>query len=385
MRKLKAGKRGLVTKYISRSKAIRKLQLSLKDFRRLCILKGIYPREPPQKLKKLNKTYYHSKDINFLAADTMIERFRLQKVWLRKYKHARAKGLVGQIKYMKHRKPKYTLTHLIRERYPEFSDALRDLDDPLSLISLFSIFPSHKEFHLNRQRIVKCTELLRHFNLYVIHTHSLKKAFLSIKGIYYQCEVLGQKITYLCPYEYPPNLPADVDYRVMSTFLEFYEVLLRFVMFKLYNMVGKKYPPVSEEPREDDGQSFFSYNQLQLEDIPTEKDERYQIDEEFANLNQTESKCLFEGLVFFLNSEVPRPSLEFIIRSQGGEVYWDGLDNNINIDSAVITHVVTDRETVKQKKTKEYIQPQWVYDCLNNGLLLSVKDYAVGKVQPSLI
>jgi pescadillo protein len=144
MRKLKAGKRGLVTKYITRSKAIRKLQLSLKDFRRLCILKGIYPREPPQKLKKLNKTYYHTKDINFLSADTLIDRFRQQKIWLRKYKHARAKGMTGQVRFMKNRKPKYNLTHLIRERYPEFTDALRDLDDPLSLIALFSIFPSHK-------------------------------------------------------------------------------------------------------------------------------------------------------------------------------------------------------------------------------------------------
>lgn len=144
MRKLKAGKRGLVTKYVSRSKAIRKLQLSIKDFRRLCILKGIYPREPPQKLKKLNKTYYHVKDINFLGADSLIDRFRDQKVWLRKYKHAKAKGNIGQVKFMVKRKPKYNLTHLIRERYPEFIDALRDLDDPLSLISLFSIFPSHK-------------------------------------------------------------------------------------------------------------------------------------------------------------------------------------------------------------------------------------------------
>jgi hypothetical protein len=47
--------------------------------------------------------------------------------------------------------------------------------------------------------------------------------------------------------------------------------------------------------------------------------------------------------VFFLNSEVPRPSLEFIIRAQGGQVYWDGLDESINIDSPIITHVVTDR------------------------------------------
>ena len=44
MKRLKAGKRGEATKYISRAKAIRKLQISLKDFRRLCILKGVYPR-----------------------------------------------------------------------------------------------------------------------------------------------------------------------------------------------------------------------------------------------------------------------------------------------------------------------------------------------------
>lgn len=72
MRKIKAGKRGQATKYISRAKSIRKLQLSLKDFRRLCILKGVYPREPPKKLKKTARTYYHLKDVNFLALDPLI-------------------------------------------------------------------------------------------------------------------------------------------------------------------------------------------------------------------------------------------------------------------------------------------------------------------------
>lgn len=39
-------------------------------------------------------------------------------------------------------------------------------------------------------------------------------------------------------------LPADVDYRVMCTFLEFYQTLLQFVNFKLYHTIGIQYPPV---------------------------------------------------------------------------------------------------------------------------------------------
>ena len=46
-------------------------------------------------------------------------------------------------------------------------------------------------------------------------------------------------------------LPTDVDYRVMLTFLEFYQTLLQFVNFKLYNTLGVRYPPIVD-PRLDE-------------------------------------------------------------------------------------------------------------------------------------
>jgi hypothetical protein len=46
-------------------------------------------------------------------------------------------------------------------------------------------------------------------------------------------------------------LPPDVDYRVMLTFLEFYNTLLQFVLFKLYHQLGLKYPPLLDRRLEE--------------------------------------------------------------------------------------------------------------------------------------
>lgn len=104
-------------------------------------MKGIYPREPKKKFEGTNKTYYHIKDIKILLHDNLLSKFREIKAHLKKHKK-----LVGK----KERKlaedhlkkiPKYNLSHIIKERYPSFLDALKDLDDALCLISLYASLP----------------------------------------------------------------------------------------------------------------------------------------------------------------------------------------------------------------------------------------------------
>jgi len=55
----------------------------------------------------------------------------------------------------------------------------------------------------------------------------------SVKGVYFQAEVHGVVITWLQPWRFAMAPPADVDYKVMLTFLDFYETLMQFVHFQL--------------------------------------------------------------------------------------------------------------------------------------------------------
>jgi len=94
---------------------------SLIASRRLCILKGIYPREPKNRKKvsggnSAPKTYYWTKDINFLAHEPLLQKFREYKVFARKLRKALGKHQISVAKQIEANKPTYTLDHLVRER-----------------------------------------------------------------------------------------------------------------------------------------------------------------------------------------------------------------------------------------------------------------------------
>uniref|UniRef100_A0A8D0DXZ1 Pescadillo homolog n=1 Tax=Salvator merianae TaxID=96440 RepID=A0A8D0DXZ1_SALMN len=411
--------RGSATNYITRNKARKKLQLSLPDFRRLCILKGIYPHEPRHK-KKVNKgstaarTFYLLKDIKFLLHEPIVNKFREYKVFVRKLRKAYGKSEWNTVERLKENKPCYRLDHVVKERYPTFVDALRDLDDALSMCFLFATFPRTGKCHV--QTIQLCRRLTVEFLNYIIASRSLRKVFLSIKGIYYQAEVMGQLVTWITPYAFSHNHPTDVDYRVMATFTEFYTTLLGFVNFRLYQSLNLHYPPKIEgqallDLKPEEGETYAMDSESYMEKlsalsaslarvVAASPDDEVEVDEfplegesaeqeEVRRKEQEElekHKKLFAGLRFFLNREVPREPLAFVIRCFGGEVSWDKsvcIGATYDMSDPSITHQIVDRPGLeKQVIGRCYLQPQWVFDSVNAKMCLPVADYFPGVMLP---
>lgn len=442
-------KQGNVAKYITRNKALNRLQIKLPEFRRLCILKGIHPREPKKKFEGQNKTYYHFKDINFLAHEPLLEKSREIRAFEKKIKKAQAKKNSSLAARLDRNRPAYSLDHLVKERYPSFIDALRDLDDPLTLVFLFATFPAEASYKIVGKTVNSCRRLSLEWQAYIARTHSLRRTFISVKGIYYQAEVAGQKITWLTPHVLSQVIPDDVDIRVMLTFVEFYETLLGFVNFKLYHSMGLKYPPILDPQLEAEAAELFAVmrdlgaeseapdldgnltilnndeddaiNDLESDDMERKlaesqtrlaslqgrlstmmKENANALNEEslkVSNASETideqaneedededtkQCKSLFKDLKLFLGREVPRESLLFVIRAFGGVASWDGDGAPFKESDEDITHQIIDRPTQGHIfLSRDYVQPQWVYDSVNIRILLPTQDYVLGRTPPA--
>nr|GMC87786.1 pescadillo homolog [Ipomoea batatas] len=423
-------KEGNASRYITRSKALKELQVSISLFRKgcywkLCILKGIFPRDPKKKVKGNHQTYYHTKDIKFLKYEPLLEKFRDIRAYDRKVKKALTKKNKDLADRLLNSKPGYKLDLLIRERYPTFIDALRDLDDCLSMVHLFAALPAVERENIPVNRIHNCRRLSHEWQAYVTRTHKLRKTFISVKGIYYQAEIEGQKITWVTPHALQQVLPVDVDFKIMLTFLEFYETLLAFVNFKLYHSINVKYPPIldprlealaadlyalsrffelststkaidlPESGQTEDQQDKRAHDESDLRlaqlqhQLPSNEpgalmhlvEEAAAIDEDDAETR--ECKALLKGMRFFLSREVPRESLLFLIPAFGGVVSWEGEGAPFKESDQSITHQIVDRPTQGHRFLSwEYVQPQWVFDCINARIILPTENYFVGRVPP---
>jgi pescadillo protein len=129
------------------------------------------------------------------------------------------------------------------------------------------------------------------------------------------------------------------------------------------------------------------------ESVGEQKSGKYQISEEFKQtpemqlLNQKEEQMkrqreLFNKCTFLLNRETPIYILQYLILSFGGSYATE--EDVEYLKTHKITHHVIDRPLtgIKLDSTKEYVQPQWIADSLNNLFLLPTQAYRPGQAPP---
>ena len=132
-------------------------------------------------------TLYYEKDIRFLLHEPIVNKFRDFKVFLRKLKKAQEKKNWDTVERLRENKPRYNLDTIVKERYPTFIDAVRDLEDCLCLSFLYSTFPKTQKTPV--EMVSLCKRLTTEFLHYVIEARALRKVFCSIKGYYFQVEI----------------------------------------------------------------------------------------------------------------------------------------------------------------------------------------------------
>ena len=195
----------------------------------------------------------------------------------------------------------------------------------------------------------------------------------------------------------------------MGTFTEFYIALLKFTNYKLFSDLGLPYPiedfPISRGAEAGAGGQFLDVEKISQFQIHARKlfdagaeDETSVVDKAFQNTpemqhvrkRQEASKLqrnLFGKCLFLLGRETPVYILQNLILSFGGSFI---LQDELPLDDKEcakvmkkVTHMCMDRPLTVTDKGKEYIQPQYILDSINNLFLLPTKAYAPGIPPPA--
>ena len=504
--KLKKGETGLSAGMMARKKAMQKIGVTLRQFRRLCILKGVFPRPAPSGNAKLrNKTMFLRKDITFLAQDPIVDTLRQKLAFRKKKKRLITRREPEALRRLERGRPIMRLDHIIRERYPTFQDAVRGLDDALTLLGVVAAHTGGQQIATEKCR--RAAQLLREFEHYVAEAHLLTKCFIARKGLYYQARIEGINVTWMIPHPFS-LASANVEYDVIRSFLELYVVLVQFVVYKLYQDRHMTYPPKLNAAKNADGEYLTAFipdegtklvnvvplpaptttkaataatkkveatkagaaaqndevmkkriaslskkldkitkddareeaaeeaaaEQEAAEDDEVDEDDNEDneddddeivdapADEEDAKEDEEEGEkekkgaeeekkkteekkkeeeegkkggpkrrheLLFSRCHFFVSREVPRRILELIILSNGGELSWEGKYAPYPESDPRVTHVIMDRDVIPaaslaaaRSGTRDFVQPQWVFDCANEQMLIPTDKYAPGRQAP---
>jgi pescadillo len=379
-------------RYLTRMQATRLLQTDSMGFRRLCILKGIYPRaigRSKQKASGNDKQYYLTKEIKWLVHDQINSQAHAFEAFEKKARAAKSQHKFHELEALQLRKPQYRLDATIKERYPFFADAVKDIDDAMTMISLYAFLsPEIKsnttiEFHhaLPSGLHDKAKNVINDFMGFIAQSHLLSRAFISVKGYYYEVFVHGQRVIFLMPHEYASKFPEGIQQYVLITFLEFYVELMRFIMHKLHRDWERDEEQKRRDVEDNADANVADFDEENMAAFVLQEAKKKAKERNATELQRQQlasNAGLMEKFVVYCSREIPSKHIKFVVEACGGRVVS-------NLTSEV-THFCVDRPTLLAGYTKsdaiEYVQPQYFFDCLNARLVLPVNGYRMGEDLP---
>lgn len=328
------------TMYLSKENIMKELRLYETDFETLCILKGVHPVVPKNigsalKGNQGGKVFYTKKSLEYLSEGPFIKIILDKKFALKKVKKAISLGDNVRLASTKCileeiiRRERICVDKIIQQRYGTFENSLDSLGDALSFLFMLSKMNPYKK--INEEEIQKCKDLTKTFLQIISSSGLIKAGFISVKGFYLSAQIGNKDVVWKMPHSFTSNVPGFADTNTLSSFVLLYTRLVHLVNYKLELLHSKK---------ENNKQNIFS------------------------------------NLKILIEREVCFEYISKIIESLGGIALSSFLEKD---DDKEITHVIVDRPSLNTIiQGRKYVQPQWVFDCLNSKKKLNEEEYAPG-------
>lgn len=134
---------------------------------------------------------------------------------------------------------------MVREKYPTFRDAVRDLSDALSLLCLYRTLPPSAVDGYDAAAAAKVAARYADFAHAATALGLVRKVFVSLKGFYVEAVLENESVVWIVPHRFCGEVPRDVDFLCLSTFVDFYSEMLRYVNHQINFDAKTKAPPLN--------------------------------------------------------------------------------------------------------------------------------------------
>ncbi|KAL6122221.1 hypothetical protein NUSPORA_00780 [Nucleospora cyclopteri] len=336
-------------KFMSKKMAISKLNVTEKQFDKLCVLCSIYPVIADKRncIDKEDDFYFTIDDIKFIYHSEAFANVKINSKRDSKRDFYRRNGLLKRAETIKNVELRFI--PLIKRKYSSFGDSLSHMGNSLRQLYFIDLF-----------KISNVKEILEEFEEFIKSNCLLQKAFLAKKGIYYQFTIQNCFIVWMVPY------PGDN----LENLIEEKKEIIRELKIRNEDLFDIELSQESEEIVEEENSkidcSIIKYAapilqmhiKLLIHKLKT-------VDGLNKNLQ------IFKNYKFSIQIKSIFKEIKFLIECNGGEVIEN--DNSEYVIAESVENV---------DETKTYIQAQYVFDSLNEGKVLNMNIYKVGKILP---